>query len=474
MAKKKNNNPGQALSPTRYIKERGRTVPIYKCYMEEDALESGEANIMVIRKHKDGKYTIAVYLVDFFCCGVKDSFYRLWLDSSEFEEIQDRYIRGRNMMEIDYVEAHNRIFGAIAWAEDAGIEPDKSFFLTQYLLEEDDDRVPLIEYEYGKNGHHCLITLTRLEASKYMGALKKNLGTDFEVHIEEEDLDDLMGEEDNYDDFDNYDETITEMQYTYPGGEYPEEVTIENPVVEELMRKETGTFTEDDLQYLRSLPKDALCRDLKNLILRELSRQWGKYEEELEEDETCNPYIMRTALTVLSDISEAEDYASVLIETMRQDYSSYEYNFGIMGDYILNACIYQCAKANLQSIAAYLLEPGLANTFKTDVYATLGQLAIREPEYRQKVIDLFRMLYEKYAEDLPSRTICDGTCVGALTNACCALHARELLPYIEKAYATGCVEPLWCGTYADVVYDMAEKKNVLGEIVFDVLKRLNT
>ena len=472
MAKKKTNNSGQALSPTRFVKERGRMVPIYKCYMDKDAVESGEANIMVVRKHKDGKYTVAVFLVDFFCCGVKDSFYRLWLDSSEFEEIQDRYIRGRNMMEIDYVEAHNRIFGAIAWAEEAGIEPDKSFALTQYLLEEDDDRIPLIEYEYGKNGHHCLITLTRLEASKYLGALTKNLGTDFEVHVEEDDLEDLMEEED-YDD-DDYNERIIEMQYTYPGGEYPEEVTIENPVVEELMRKEEGTFTADDIALLRSLPKDTLCCDLKNLILRELSRQWGKYEEELNNDEVTNAYIIGNSLMIFSDVAEAADYAPVLLEVMRQNHSFYEFNFCDKACYIIQPCIYLCAKADLQSIAAYLLEPGLANNFKVSAYEALAELAYCEPAYRQDVIDIFRMMYEKYAEDLPSRTICDGMCVGALTHVCCELQARELLPYIEKAYATGCVETFWCGTYDDVVCEMDEVWNNLGRMEFDVLKRLNT
>lgn len=42
------------------------------------------------------------------------------------------------------------IFGAIAFAEEAGITPSNSFELTQYLLEEDTEDVPLIEYDYGK------------------------------------------------------------------------------------------------------------------------------------------------------------------------------------------------------------------------------------------------------------------------------------------------------------------------------------
>ena len=191
MAKKKSTNhqqPQQTLSPERFIREKARQVPIYKCYLDADLTVCGEANIIIVRKHKNDKYTIAVFLVDIFCCGVKDSFYKLRLDEYDYDEFMQRYVYSRNMKEVEYVEAHNWIFGAIAWAEEAGIAPDKSFNLTQYLLEEDDDNIPLIEYEFGHNGHHCLITLTKLQASKYLPTLKKTLGDNFEVHIEEADL----------------------------------------------------------------------------------------------------------------------------------------------------------------------------------------------------------------------------------------------------------------------------------------------
>ena len=61
-------------------------------------------------------------------------------------------------LECSYEEAHNLVWGSIAYAEEAGIAPDKSFRLTQYILDEETDDVPLIEYEYGKDGKHFLRT----------------------------------------------------------------------------------------------------------------------------------------------------------------------------------------------------------------------------------------------------------------------------------------------------------------------------
>lgn len=474
MAKKKIQQPQQALSPEKFIKEKARLVPIYKCYMDGDIETSGEANIIVVRKHKNDKYTVAVYLVDFLCCGVKDSFYRLRMDEYEYEEMLEQYVYGRDMQEIDYVEAHNRIYGAIAWAEEAGINPDKSFNLTRYLLEDDDDNIPLVEYEFGRNGHHCLITLTRLEASKYLPTLRENLGSNFEYHIEEEDLEEDEEEYDDldFDDGDKLYETIQEMQYKYEGGDYPEQVQLENSIVEDLMKKETGTFTIEDIETLRSMHNESLCKDLKNLIMRELYRQWGKYEDDLEADEMCDAYIVGNSITTLAEFDTEGQFVDVLLEVLRQNHSFYEFNFSDASEELLVPAIHVCAKRNMQSFVSYLLEPGLANSFKDLVYEALGILA-KEPEYRKDVIDAFRTLLEEYAIDLPNGTICDGTCVGCLTDVCCSLQAKELLPYIKKAFDTGCVETKWVGDYEDVCYEMERGYDGLSVINSELLDRLN-
>ena len=56
------------------------------------------------------------------------------------------------------------MYGAIAWAEEAGIEPDKSFAVMKYMLEEDTDNIPLLEYEFGRDGKHLLMANNNLEA----------------------------------------------------------------------------------------------------------------------------------------------------------------------------------------------------------------------------------------------------------------------------------------------------------------------
>ena len=177
MAKKKQNNQAggqQFLSPERYIREKARTLEIGTCYVTNDIDKMKLGHVIVTRRHTGGRISMACYLVDMACLGVKDSFFRLRMDDWEFDE----FFSGRRDMfrECSYDEAHNRVWGSVAFAEEAGIAPDKSFQLTQYMLEEDTDDVPLIDYEYGKDGKHFLVCRTELEGSRYLPLLRKNLG----------------------------------------------------------------------------------------------------------------------------------------------------------------------------------------------------------------------------------------------------------------------------------------------------------
>lgn len=185
--KKKANGQQQFLSPEKYLRTKARSLEIGKCYMTDTIFGQGEGHVIVTRNHTGGKVSMACYLVDTYCVGVKDSFYRLRMEPDEYQEFIDRYGEGFGLHECSYNEAHNLIYGAIAFAEEGGIEPDESFALTKYMLEEDTDGIPLIEYEYGKDGQHFLVAMNNLEASKYLPKLRKALGDDVKFMVRDDD-----------------------------------------------------------------------------------------------------------------------------------------------------------------------------------------------------------------------------------------------------------------------------------------------
>lgn len=186
MAKKKskNNSKGQkqpALSPYRFMREKARALPVGKCYIAPpDWQESGMAHVIVTRVRPSGNLVMASFLVDTFCLGVKDAGYHENMTPYDFEQYLDNYKNGMGLEEISYNEAHNIIYGAMAFAEEGGIKPSKEFNPAGYILEEDTDDIPLIEYDFGKNGKHFLVVNPDRKEMPYYHTLKKNLGDDFE------------------------------------------------------------------------------------------------------------------------------------------------------------------------------------------------------------------------------------------------------------------------------------------------------
>ncbi|MDE6043014.1 MAG: hypothetical protein K2G07_05650 [Muribaculaceae bacterium] len=187
MAKKKSQakNHGQQapLSPERFMREKARKLPVGKCYITSHWKEAGKSNIIVTRLRPNGNMVAGVFLVDTFCLGVKDAFYFVNLEPDRLESYLIQFREGPGIEEISYNEAHNIIYGAVAYAQDAGIKPDKSFDIAQYILDEDTHDIPLIEYEFGRDGKPCLIVGQDRKEMPYMHILRANLGDNFDFEM---------------------------------------------------------------------------------------------------------------------------------------------------------------------------------------------------------------------------------------------------------------------------------------------------
>ena len=110
--KKKQKNKGgqQFLSPEQFLKQRARSLEIGTCYTTESLMDSGEGYAIVTRKHTGGNVSAAFFLIDAYCVGVKDSFYKLRMSELDLDDMLDR-VPGLN--ECSYEEAHNWVYGAI-------------------------------------------------------------------------------------------------------------------------------------------------------------------------------------------------------------------------------------------------------------------------------------------------------------------------------------------------------------------------
>lgn len=166
------------LSPENYIKTKARALPIHEVLINEEWEATGIANIIITRLHPQGNITGGDFLVDLKCLGVKDANFFFNNSPSTYREKIDM-IESQigELLKIDYTLAHNIIYTALAFAAEFQIEPCKEFALLKYILEEDDEKIPLLDIVCGTNGiPHLIVTPARRYELKYLNNLKKYAG----------------------------------------------------------------------------------------------------------------------------------------------------------------------------------------------------------------------------------------------------------------------------------------------------------
>ena len=182
----------QQLSPKKYIETKARSLPIHKCIVNENWENSKMVHAVIMRRHVTGNITMGYYLVDLMCLGVKDTFYEFNVSESYADERFNK--AGFNLIEVDYATAHNIIYAGHDFAMDYEITPHKDFALTKFILQEDNDNIPLINIATGYNDGKPHLMINELGEGKWaLPLLKKNAGegnyfySDFSTGFKHED-----------------------------------------------------------------------------------------------------------------------------------------------------------------------------------------------------------------------------------------------------------------------------------------------
>lgn len=460
MAKKKSKGKQQKqtfLSPERFIKERMRSVEIGDCYVDNNIFKIGYGNVLVSRKHTGGNVSFGVFLVDTWCLGVKDCSYRLRVDGNEFKDIA-KHCENCGMRKASYDEVHNIVYGAIAYAEEAGINPCNNFSLVQYFLEEDTEDVPLIEYEFGKDGKHYLVASSSFEANRYLPLLEKNLGRDFAWTVDEDNDDD---DEDYYDDDD---EELDDFYvyngcpYTYHNENLPTEIKLENKGLFSTLslKKNRIALLEEDIDRILAMPHDSLKRDLEQIILYGLRVM----RDESDSVRKYNLYARAVAHSVLllSEIGDSETSLDAVLETLKADLGAYEDLYGDGDSCYLFPALVKLGKDALPKLEAFLYETGFFISKKTNVMEALVNIAYRWDDKKPEVMEIMKKFLTRALNDGVKSEITNYGLNGMLVWMLCDLHAVQLLPMIERLYKENLLDETIPGSLKDVEADIRKDR----------------
>jgi len=107
---------------------RARDYAIEGCWAQTDWQDGGLAVVVVARQRPDGDLVFGVYLVDYFCLGLKDTYCNANTAPGPFRrEHMPKMIPGERPVEISPVLAHEIVWGAIEYAAEFGFKPPRRF-----------------------------------------------------------------------------------------------------------------------------------------------------------------------------------------------------------------------------------------------------------------------------------------------------------------------------------------------------------
>lgn len=109
--------------------------PVIQCFMGDNWKEQGMGSVSIVRKMPHGPLCLAVYLIDTWCLGVKDAFFKTNLSEQEVNDTLRGQRASQPMIKVSYKDARCFILGGLAYAQSIGIPPHKDWELAKYAIE---------------------------------------------------------------------------------------------------------------------------------------------------------------------------------------------------------------------------------------------------------------------------------------------------------------------------------------------------
>ena len=467
----KKTTKNKMLTPEQYIRQKAHTLPLGQCYMNKNWFISGIAIGVVTRCHNKGTYTVGIFQMDTFCSGINECKVEFSLEKTNYNNLI-KYLTDTFKIEpVTYTEVHNLIYGAMEFGQEAGFTLPMAFNLAQHVLEEDTEEIPLIKYQYGKDGKHLLLAEDERELDTFMPHLINHLG-------KENILFGIIGSNRIFRGEDFYNSAtralmrsiIEEMNkaeeeypieaYSYVHPEYPSELKVKHTVLaDEVYNQDNCLFlTKEKVDMILALPHDEVKEDLEQILLYETGKTCGEISE--EQFKNKNTALLH-CLILLGELGYKESLPTVL-ETLSQKKEYYDYHLGVLLNEIYVPTLYKLGKDQLDKFFEYLQVPGLYTFARYLVFPAVIQVALHEPDRREEVIEWFRKVLQFYTGKLEEKNCCDGSLIGLLTIDLFKIQAVELLPELKVLYATGKVDTKCSGNFEQV------EKKMKGSTPFNI------
>src|ERR1019366_1473604 len=113
--------PGNAGSMASQIALAGKA-PIHECLVPANLFERGIGNLVFSRSLPDGRMALAMFLLDVFCLGVKNTFFAI-VARDEYDRRLRSWREAESLQRIDPACLRKLVEGGVVYARELGFNP---------------------------------------------------------------------------------------------------------------------------------------------------------------------------------------------------------------------------------------------------------------------------------------------------------------------------------------------------------------
>jgi hypothetical protein len=158
-----------------YYIEHAREYPIMGTWLMEGWKETGLTPVVVARRQTEDKVIFGVFMVDFYCLGVKNAYCNGDFPLKRFQSELETMCSGQPEA-CDPGLAHELIYGGIEFARGYGFEPHTDFNLASKVLDPSEAWPKKYKLIFGKDGKPLFVSGPYDNVDRIMAKLRRTAG----------------------------------------------------------------------------------------------------------------------------------------------------------------------------------------------------------------------------------------------------------------------------------------------------------
>nr|VFJ62705.1 MAG: hypothetical protein BECKFM1743C_GA0114222_103243 [Candidatus Kentron sp. FM]VFJ63147.1 MAG: hypothetical protein BECKFM1743A_GA0114220_103253 [Candidatus Kentron sp. FM]VFK14581.1 MAG: hypothetical protein BECKFM1743B_GA0114221_103283 [Candidatus Kentron sp. FM] len=129
--------------------------PIYECVVPDGLFDTGLASLFIARQAPNGLLGVSSLILDVYCLGVKDAFFRVMSEHEYEHKLKAGMIarhKGQEFEKMHVACVKKLVDGAIEYAARLGFSPHPDYRKAEGIFDGIDAEACPVHYEYGNDG----------------------------------------------------------------------------------------------------------------------------------------------------------------------------------------------------------------------------------------------------------------------------------------------------------------------------------